>query len=137
MKKKSGASVYIAALILMLGGVGFLVYSGFEQGSVYFLTVSEALAAPSENLRTARLFGTVGKDGLDNDTAKQTIRFQLEDKDNPTHSLWVNYNGVVPDTFEIGAEVIVEGGIDNNNTFNAKSLVTKCPSKYQKENREG
>jgi len=41
----------------------------------------------------------------------------------------------VPDTFKPGAEVIVEGRMEQGGAFNAKTLMTKCPSKYQKENR--
>ena len=88
MAKKSGKNVYLVALLLFLGGVGYLAYSGFSENSVYFLNVSEALATPS-----------------------------------------------IPDTFKAGAEVIVEGGLRPDGSFQAKTLMTKCPSKYQKENR--
>lgn len=50
------------ALLLFLGGVGYLAYSGFSENSVYFLNVSEALATPSDKLKAARLFGTVAED---------------------------------------------------------------------------
>ena len=57
MAKKSGKNVYLVALLLFLGGVGYLAYSGFSENSVYFLNVSEALATPSDKLKAARLFG--------------------------------------------------------------------------------
>ena len=41
----------------------------------------------------------------------------------------------VENTFEKGAEVIVEGRMEGK-TFMAKTLMTKCPSKYEKSNRE-
>jgi cytochrome c-type biogenesis protein CcmE len=47
----------------------------------------------------------------------------------------VNYRGALPDTFEKGAEVIVEGRMDGT-AFTAKTLMTKCPSKYEKSNRD-
>ena len=37
MAKKSGKNVYLVALLLFLGGVGYLAYSGFSENSVYFL----------------------------------------------------------------------------------------------------
>ena len=137
MAKKSGKHVYLVALLLFLGGLGFLMYSGFSEGSVYFLNVSEALASPPERLKSARLFGTVATDGLNIAESGRSVRFRLEDKDSPSQTLWVNYTGALPDTFKAGAEVIVEGGTSPNAEFKAKSLVTKCPSKYQKENRKG
>ena len=63
MAKKSGKNVYLVALLLLLGGVGYLAYSGFSENSVYFLNVSEALATPSDKLKAARLFGTVAEAG--------------------------------------------------------------------------
>ena len=49
-------------------------------------------------------------------------------------SLPVIYQGVVPDPFREGREVIVSGQLEGG-TFVAErdSLVTKCPSKFTKE----
>ena len=118
MAKKSGKNVYLVALLLFLGGVGYLAYSGFSENSVYFLNVSEALATPSDKLKAGR-----------------DVKFRLEDQENKATTLWVEYTGAIPDTFKAGAEVIVEGGLRPDGSFQAKTLMTKCPSKYQKENR--
>jgi cytochrome c-type biogenesis protein CcmE len=135
MAKKSGKGLYTAALLLFLGGAGYLVFSGISESSVYFLNVSEALLLPGDKLHSARLFGTVRQDGLTRLDNSAGVRFQLEDKDNAEKTLWVEYEGPVPDTFKAGAEVIVEGGIQGEKAFKAVTLMTKCPSKYQKENR--
>ncbi len=135
MNKKSGKSMYLVAFLLFLGGVGYLAYSGFSENSVYFLNVSEALATPAENLKSARLFGTVAEDGLAPDENGYGVRFKLEDKDLASTTLWVQYHGAVPATFKAGAEVIVEGGVASDGCFHAKTLMTKCPSKYKKEKR--
>ncbi|MEG1610461.1 MAG: cytochrome c maturation protein CcmE [Bilophila sp.] len=135
MTKKSGKTMYLVALLLFLGGFGALVYSGFSENSVYFLNVSEALATPADKLKAARLFGTVAENGLARADGGRAVRFQLEDKDHPTKTLWVAFEGAIPDTFKAGAEVIVEGGVKGDGSFQAKTLMTKCPSKYQKENR--
>ena len=136
MSKQSGKGMYLVALLLFLGGVGYLTYTGFSENSVYFLNVSEALAAPADQLKAARLFGTVAEDGLTPAEDGLGVRFKLEDKDHAATTLWVEYRGAVPDTFKAGAEVIVEGGVaDPGACFQAKTLMTKCPSKYQKENR--
>ncbi|MEG2173511.1 MAG: cytochrome c maturation protein CcmE [Desulfovibrionaceae bacterium] len=135
MKNKKPASIYIAALLLFLGGVGYLVYSGLSENSVYFLNVSEALAAPQEKLKAARLFGTVAEQGIRPPAAGPGVSFRMEDKDNPQQTLLVHYRGAVPDTFKAGVEVIVEGGMGADGAFAAKTLMTKCPSKYEKQNR--
>lgn len=137
MARKKSTSVYVAAFLLFLGGVGFLVYSGFAENSVYFLNVSEARAATPDRLTAARIFGTVAEQGIEQRSSVAGVVFYLEDKDNAAEVLRVDYRGVVPDTFKAGAEVIVEGGMADNGSFAARILMTKCPSKYQKENRAG
>jgi len=135
MARKNQKNLYIAALALFLLGVGYLMYSGITENSVYFLNVSEALAAQQEKLTSVRLFGTVAERDLAPLEGSLGVRFRLEDKDNKAQSIVVQYKGAVPDTFKPGAEVIVEGAMGNGGAFNAKTLMTKCPSKYQKENR--
>jgi cytochrome c-type biogenesis protein CcmE len=136
MTAQKNTFLYIAALGLFLLGVGYLVYSGLTENSTYFLNVSEALAMPPDKLQTARLFGTVKEEGMAKLADEAGVRFQLEDKDNRAKTLWVVYRGMIPDTFKAGAEVIVEGRrSETDSQFHAKTLMTKCPSKYQKENR--
>ncbi|MBQ9453895.1 MAG: cytochrome c maturation protein CcmE [Desulfovibrio sp.] len=136
MKHKTNTSIYIVALLLFLAGVGYLAYSGFSESSVYFLNVAEAKAAAPEKLASVRLFGTVAEQGLEPYKSGRGVTFFLEDKDNARLTIHVSYTGVVPDTFKPGAEVIVEGGMGEQTLFMAKTLMTKCPSKYQKENRK-
>ncbi len=132
MKKKSFVP-YIVALVFFVGSIGFMVYSGLNEGSVYFLNVSEALAAPVEEQNSMRLFGSVGK--FEKNASNTSVVFTLIDAEQPSQTLQVVYNGVIPDTFEHGAEVILEGTLTQGSQFEAKSLMTKCPSKYEKENR--
>ncbi|GFM35776.1 cytochrome c maturation protein CcmE [Desulfovibrio psychrotolerans] len=138
MAKQNSKSVYLAALFLFLGGVGYLLFSGFSENSVYFLNVSEAMAMPPEKLTSVRLFGTVKQEGLEQNANGLGVSFLIEDKDNKSLEMRIDFKGAVPDTFKPGVEVIVEGGLaPDGKTFAAKTLMTKCPSKYQKENREG
>ena len=109
MAKKKSLPVYALAFCLFLGGVGYMVWAG--------------------------LFGTVAGEDISRPANGLGVRFRLQDAEKPGAVLWVDYSGVVPDTFKPGAEVIVEGGMKNGD-FLARSLMTKCPSKYQKENRE-
>lgn len=134
--KKKNKSPYLVALTLFLLGIGYIVVSGISENSVYFLNVSEALAMPSEELKAARLFGTVKNSEIYEEGRGVAVRFMLEDQTDKQQLLPVVYLGSVPDTFKDGAEVIVEGGYaTTDNHFKAKTLMTKCPSKYEKENR--
>ena len=113
-----------------------MVFSGLSENTVYFLNVSEARAATADKLQAARLFGTVAPDNLLKNVDGPGASFLLQDKDDAGLTLPVVYKGAVPDTFKAGAEVIVEGGLQPDGRFMAKTLMTKCPSKYQKENRK-
>ena len=135
--KKSNTKVYLLALLLFVGGLGALVASGLSENSVYFLNVSEALAMPSEKLGAMRMFGQVDERDLSTHQGMPGVTFRLIDKDDPSKTLMVEYKGAVPDTFKPGVEVIVEGALDKaGGQFTAATLITKCPSKYEKENRQ-
>jgi len=45
----------------------------------------------------------------------------------------VHYQGVLPDMFAEGRDVIVEGRYDAGGALAAKTLMTSCPSKYEPE----
>lgn len=64
MAKKTSLPVYVVAFCLFLGGVGYMAWTGFSENNVYFLTVSEALDMPGQELKAARLFGTVSGEDL-------------------------------------------------------------------------
>ncbi len=137
MTKKSNKNVYIVAFALFLGALGFLLFSGLSQNSVYFMEVSEALAMPQHEIGSARLFGTVDGANIKHMQTAPGVTFRLLDSQNKSQGIWVTYKGVLPDTFKAEAEVIVEGKMPTDSeTFNATTLMTKCPSKYQKENRD-
>ncbi|BAH75742.1 cytochrome c maturation protein CcmE [Solidesulfovibrio magneticus] len=136
MAKKKNTPMYLVALTLFLGGLGYLLYSGLGENTAYFLNVSEALAMPPKELSKARLFGTVAEEGIDRPADALGVSFTLLDKDQTAKTIRVDFKGVVPDTFKPGVEVIVEGGVNPaSGAFAASTLMTKCPSKYQKENR--
>lgn len=150
--KKSGKSLYIVALLLFLGGMGYLVFSGISENSMYFLTVVEAKGLEQDKLQSARLFGVVHEKGLLALPDGPGANFLLRDAKNGNDLVRVTYHGILPDAFKEGAEVIVEGGLSKPTRtdgfvapvaqqifpeyiFTAHRLMTQCPSKYEKKNR--
>ncbi|MFP4071142.1 MAG: cytochrome c maturation protein CcmE [Desulfovibrionales bacterium] len=122
------------ALVLVVAGAAVLVISGLRQDSVYFLEVSEALAMGTENLNQARLFGSVEAGSIERDPSALGVGFRILDTEDTGKSITVAYRGAVPDTFKPGVEVIVEGSMrPDDGVFQATTLMTKCPSKYQKQ----
>ena len=132
--KKKNLSIYLAAFALFAGGAGFMLWSALSEGTMYHLNVSEAVAMPSEKLKSARLFGVAAGDIVKPENGLGAS-FTLLDLEHSDKGIRVHYRGVLPDTFDKGAEVIVEGRMEGAD-FTAKTLMTKCPSKYEKSNRE-
>jgi cytochrome c-type biogenesis protein CcmE len=119
-------------LVVALGAAvalaGALVYTSFS--------ASTEASKPSQVQpgRSYEVTGKVVKGSVRRDS--DGLRFRIRDR-NGSGSLPVAYNGVVPDPFREGREVIVSGEL-RRGTFVAErdSLVTKCPSKFtKKENR--
>ena len=106
-----------------------LVYTSFS-GSTEASTPSEVVAS-AEPGKSYELTGKVVEDSVDRDGER--LRFAIRDREGPT-SVPVSYSGVVPDPFREGREVIVSGRLEDG-TFVAErdSLVTKCPSKFTKD----
>ena len=50
MPRKKNTCMYLVAALLFLGGLGYLVFSGLSENTVYFLNVSEARAATADKL---------------------------------------------------------------------------------------
>lgn len=111
-----GAAVFLAAALL---------YTSFS--------ASSEAAKPSE-LKEGRSYEVTGKvvKGSISHSGDE-LRFRIRDRDGTT-SVPVAYTGSVPDPFRDGREVIVSGELKEG-TFVAErdSLVTKCPSKFTKE----
>lgn len=128
--------VYLVAALLTGAGVGYLIMSGLSQNSMYFLNVSEALAMPAEKLAQVRLFGSVSEQDLVRDQQSLGVDFYVLDKDNPDAAIRVQFRGAIPDTFKPGIEVILEGSfVAGSHDFKATTLLTKCPSKYEKNDQ--
>ncbi len=62
------------------------------------------------------------------------VMFSIEEKES---SLKVSYQGVTPDMFADGREVVVEGTLGEDGVFHANTLLTSCPSKYEAEREAG
>ncbi len=91
---------------------------------------------PAEKLSQARLFGSVSADNVVLDSTGMGVSFTALDKDDPAQAIRVHYRGAVPDTFKPGVEVILEGAFNaQTREFEAATLLTKCPSKYEKNEK--
>jgi cytochrome c-type biogenesis protein CcmE len=121
-KRKIRLAVALGAAVCLAAA---LLYTSFS--------ASSEAAKPSE-LKEGRSYEVTGKvvRGSISHSGDE-LRFRIRDRDG-TRSVPVTYTGSVPDPFRDGREVIVSGELKQG-TFVAErdSLVTKCPSKFTKD----
>lgn len=125
MKKKQ--TKFLVGSFVVLGAITYLVYAGIKETSVYYLTVSEvsAIAKPGEDFR---MEGKVVAGTIKVDDNSMGARFKITDskKDIP-----IRFKGIIPDMFQDDIDVVVQGMLDTEGVFNAHTLLTSCPSRYE------
>ncbi len=116
----------VAATMIFL--IAVAVTGSSSGGLVYYLTVPEFLERGGRAEGHARVNGKVVLGSIERAPTGQDVRFVME---GDGAALPVSYHGIIPDTFVDGADVVVEGGLGDDGVFEAKTLLAKCPSKYE------
>ncbi|MBI4514622.1 MAG: cytochrome c maturation protein CcmE [Deltaproteobacteria bacterium] len=118
-------------LKFVLGGggivlaVSYLVSTATLDSATYYLTVSEA-AESAHGGATVRVKGKVQGGSIARHAEEPRLAFVLSDS---RQQLRVRYDGLLPDLFSDGREVIVEGRLDGGE-LRAQAILASCPSKY-------
>ena len=122
----------IGGIIVFLA-IAYLGYTGFMGAATYYFEVDELLAQGNSIYgETVRVNGQVAPGSLEQESAGSILKFTIIDIEGE-ESLPVVYQGVVPDTFQVGGEVVAEGQLNSDGIFQASTLMPKCPSKYVPE----
>ncbi|MBT4374234.1 MAG: cytochrome c maturation protein CcmE [Nitrospina sp.] len=121
---------------LIVGAIGYLIATGINSTSTYFFTVSELMDQKVSFHGTGlKVKGNVVAGSIERDPGDYlNVQFAIEEKN---RNLNVVYQGVTPDMFQDGGEVVVEGALDEQGVFHANTLLTSCPSKYEAEKEAG
>ena len=128
-----GRKKFIISGIIICTAVGYLAYMGFASSATYYYTVGEFLEP--QNLtyeENVQVKGQVAPGSVEQEGGGLILRFTLIDAQ-VGQRLPVVYQGVVPDSFKVGSESIVEGYIDSAGVFQAHTLMPQCASKYVPE----
>ena len=120
----------LAAGITIAAAAVLLAIAGVREGWVYFLPVDQFLDRADYHTQRVRLHGKVGEQNLQVNRTNLAASFDLLGE---TRSLHVEYAGVIPDMFDAGRDVVVEGKVNVGGVFQADTLLTKCASKYESE----
>jgi cytochrome c-type biogenesis protein CcmE len=116
----------VAALTAAILLAGALVYTSFSDAT-QAKTPSQVLAAGPGQAYT--MTGKVVAGSIRHRGA--TLLFRVRDRGGAA-SVLVAYQGIVPDPFRDGREVVIQGRMQGGTFVGQRdTLVTKCPSKYQ------
>lgn len=125
-KRRSGTKYLVGGVVFALA-VAYLIYSSAQGAGVYYHTIGEVKEGAGGSGQV-RVIGTVVGGSINYDAKTMIAEFTIADG---SQTLPVVFKGVLPDAFVADAEVIVEGRYVAGEPFQAKNLLTKCPSKYE------
>ena len=115
----------ITSLILILFAVLLILYNSRENIS-YFYTPSELNYSNIKINKTIRIGGFVEKNSF-NKISSSSFNFRITDE---AKSIYVSYNGILPDLFREGQGAVIEGYFKNNKIFNAVTVFAKHDENY-------
>ena len=133
---KKNYKFLIGGGMLLLLVIVLIVYSTFATAA-YYLTVDEIYQKGSElQGQRVRVSGSV-VDGSEQWNAQEiTLIFAIQGEGESESTLPVVFYGPRPDNFQRAASAILEGELLADGSFQADTLLLKCPSRYEEEPEE-
>lgn len=118
------AALLGGALVWMAIGGSLETYAGPAQvklgGDTYRLNAVVSPGAPINAAEQA--------------LSAEGVRFTAQDQDDASKTVQILYRGIVPDTFQVGREIVVTGKMEGGTFVGRRdTLLTKCPSKFQEK----
>jgi cytochrome c-type biogenesis protein CcmE len=130
-KRRKARWGFIIAGLAIVAAVVYLVIANTGTSAEYYMTIHELQTCSACSGQSVRVAGFVSKGGVAQVNGGQAVSFEIADSaTSATQQMAVLYNGVVPDTVRAGTQVVVEGHYVKG-TFQATTLLAKCPSKFQ------
>lgn len=115
--------------LVIAAALAWLVYGGFRESIVYFVTPSELLAqGGAASGRTYRVGGLVAQGSLRRDLETLQLSFTLTDG---KATLPVRFKGTPPDLFAEGRGAVVEGTYAADGVFRASTIMAKHSEEYR------
>lgn len=135
-QKRRGVNVkfVVGGLVLVLIVAALMVQATMTTGA-YYMTVDEVNRAGAGLVgQRVRVSGAVVEGSEEWVPQEVTLRFKIVDENGA--QLPVVFYGPRPDNFQRAASAIIEGQMMADGSFQAESLLLKCPSRYEEEPEE-
>jgi cytochrome c-type biogenesis protein CcmE len=126
-----------AAVVVILGTIAWLAYSGYSSGKSYYVTVPELVKMGDKAYHSnLRVDGFVVPGSIEHAGPHVTFVMNEFESHAPQaaqgRTLKVEYKGSEPppDTFKDDAQALAEGTLGRDGVLHATVLQAKCASKY-------
>jgi cytochrome c-type biogenesis protein CcmE len=119
--------VFTVSIVVLIAGVGALIVFSSLSAGIYQLDIEQALRM-SQSLKGKdfRVTGIVREV-----TEKKPFNYSFKIVDANGNFLNCFYEGSLPDPFQEGREVILQGRFAEDLTLAVSKITVKCPSKYE------
>lgn len=124
------AKFLVLIVVFVVGGAA-MIFQATKSGAAPVMMPSDLLQS-NRDVPRVRVAGRVSAADVSYVTnPRAVLSFRVEDPKHPEHgSVPVVYEGVRPDMFSPGRDVILDGAFAAG-VIQASSLLTQCPSKYE------
>lgn len=122
---------FILGGLVIVAALGWLGFVGFQESKAYYITLDE-YRSMSQDLKDKNL--KIAGDVVEG-SIHRTGSYMEFLIGSPKETLLVRYVGkeALPDTFQEGSKVLVEGSVASDGVFQARHIEAKCASKYEAE----
>ena len=119
-------------LLLFVGYLGYQIVRATQTTGAYYMTVAELYGERPQIIgERVRVNGNVVAGTENWDAENVTLKFSISDESG--QSLPIVFYGPRPDNFQRAASAIIEGELKADGSFEAQTLLLKCPSRYEEE----
>ena len=124
-KKVKLRALFIFLIFFSLVLTTFLVFKSLEENVVYFKSPTDVKNLPEIEKSKIRVGGMVKKNSIK--TSSNKINFVITDFKN---ELIVDFSGSIPNLFEEGKGVVVEGFLEDRSYLKAVKILAKHDENY-------
>jgi len=122
----------LIALVLIGGGLAYLISTAVSDSTMYYFTVEEALAKGTDvTSAQMRVNGDIVPGSIEWSPRDLRLSFAVQGENGARMD--AVYYGPRPDNFEADIPAILEGRFDEQGVFKVEKLMLACPSRFTVE----
>jgi len=129
---------FIIGSAVIFAVITYLIVNAVQTTGAYYLEVHEIRGNEAALMgKQLRVSGEIVQETVHWDAPNLSLSFSIKDQTGTGDLLPVHFHGVMPDNFtRPGSTTILEGKLREDGVFEAKTLLLKCPSRYEEAPQE-